>query len=394
MTPRRICVVTGSRADYGLLVPVLHALAADPAFVVQVAVTGMHLAPEFGLTVREVEADGWDIAGRVESLADGDGAAAVASSIGRGTAGFGRLFATLRPDLVMLLGDRYEILAAGNAAMVAGLPVAHLCGGDVTYGAYDDSIRHALTKLAHLHFVTHDAARQRVIQLGESPAAVFDVGSPGLDALRATALPDRTALAADLRIDADATWLLFTFHPATRDPEPSIQQMAAALAALDVFIARGLTVVATQPNADNDGRALTAQLHGWARDRPTVRVFASLGQTRYLGVMRHAAAVVGNSSSGLYEAPSLKVATVNIGSRQDGRPRASSVIDCGRSTPEITAAIDAALTLDCRSAVNPFGDGNAAARIVAVLRAIPDFGALTAKHFHDLPFALPAGGAQ
>lgn len=383
MTKRRICFVTGSRADYGLLHHPMRAVAAEPGFALQVAVTGMHLAPQFGLTVRAIEADGFPITGRVESLVASDTGSGVAKSMALGTAGFADLLARAEPDLLVLLGDRYEMLAAANAALVMGVPMAHLCGGDVTEGAYDDSIRHALTKMSHLHFVTNAEAAQRVIQLGEAPERVHEVGSSGLDFVRKFERIDRATLAGQLGIDAARPWLLVTFHPVTRDARPSGEQLQALLDALEPLLDTHSAIV-TQPNADNEGLTLTRRLEAWISGRPHTHLFASLGQARYLSVMAQAAAVIGNSSSGLYEAPSFAVPTVNIGTRQQGRPRAASVIDCPPEREAIGLAIREALTLDCSGVTNPYGDGHTSERIVAVLRQIPDFRALLAKPFHDL----------
>lgn len=383
MTARRICFVTGSRADYGLLHHPMRAVAAEPGFALQVAVTGMHLSPQFGLTVGAIEADGFPIVGRVESLTGSDTGADIARSMARGTAGFADLLANAAPDLLVMLGDRYEILAAANAALVMGVPMAHLCGGDVTEGAYDDSIRHALTKMAHLHFVTNADAAQRVIQLGEAPERVHNVGSSGLDFIRTFERIDRASLAADLGVDAGRSWLLVTFHPVTRDARPSAEQLGALLDALEPYLETH-DIIITQPNADNEGLTLTRQIEAWVAGKPNAHLFASLGQTRYLSVMAEAAAVIGNSSSGLYEAPSFAVPTVNIGTRQQGRPRAESVIDCPPEQGAIAAAIAQALALDCTGVTNPYGDGHTSERIVAVLKAIPDFRALLNKSFHDI----------
>lgn len=383
MTPRRICFVTGSRADYGLLWHPMRAVAAEPGFELQVAVTGMHLSPQFGLTVGAIEADGFPIVGRVESLLDSDTGSGIAKSMARGTAGFADLLSEAVPDLLVLLGDRYEVLAAANAALVMGVPMAHLCGGDVTEGAYDDSIRHALTKMAHLHFVTNADAATRVAQLGESPENIHNVGSSGLDFVRKFQRLDRATLAADLGIDADRPWLLVTFHPVTRDARPSTEQLQALLDALEPLRAEH-SVIITQPNADNEGLTLTRQIETWVTGRANAHLFASLGQTRYLSVMAEAAAVIGNSSSGLYEAPSFAVPTVNIGTRQQGRPRAASVTDCPPEREAIAAAIAQALALDCTGVTNPYGDGHTSERIVTVLKKVPDFHALLNKRFHDL----------
>jgi len=386
MTARRICVVTGSRADYGLLYYPMRAIASDPQFQLQVAVTGMHLAPEFGLTVDTIERDGFPIAGRIETLLSSDTPVGIAKSIALGVSGFADFFASASPDLVLLLGDRFEILAAANAALVAGLPIGHLCGGDVTEGAYDEAIRHSITKMAHFHFVTNETAYKRVVQLGEDPRHVYLVGSSGLDFVRQFTPSSREDMATDLGADAERPWLLVTFHPVTRDAEPSERQLDELLKALEEWLDRGYSVIATQSNADNDGRALIAQFEQWASGRQHVRLFASLGPQRYLSVMAHCAAVVGNSSSGLYEAPSFKRPTINIGTRQLGRIRAASVLDCAPESEVIIDTIEKALALDCSAVTNPYGDGHTSERIVEILAAIPDFRSSLVKSFHDVEF--------
>ena len=379
---QKIAVVTGSRAEYGLLHWVLHDLRAAPDLELQLIVTGMHLAPEFGLTVREIERDGFAIARRVEMLLSSDTPSGVAKSIGLGVIGMSDALEHLQPDVVLVLGDRFEILAAAQACLVHNVPLAHIAGGDTTEGAFDESIRHAITKMAHLHFVTNAQSAQRVRQLGEDPARVLLTGNPGLDHLRRQPLLDRTALAASLGAPLGARNLLVTFHPVTLEPGESERQCAALLDALDRQGPDTLLWI-TRPNADTGGRALSAMLTDWASTRPgRVQLHASLGQLRYLSLMAQVDAVVGNSSSGLYEAPSFQVPTVNIGDRQRGRLSSASVVDCAPTADAIAAAIDRALTMDCHGVVNPYGDGQSAGRIIEALRTMPPRHALLKKHFH------------
>jgi UDP-hydrolysing UDP-N-acetyl-D-glucosamine 2-epimerase len=387
VTRRRICIVTGSRAEYGLLYWVLHDLRAAPEVDLQLVVTGMHLAPEFGLTVREIESDGFAIARRVDMLLAGDTPAATAKSIGLGVIGLSDALGSLEPDIVVVLGDRFEMLAVAQVCLVHNLPLAHIAGGDTTEGAFDEAIRHVITKMAHLHLVTNELSAQRVRQLGEDPRRVHVVGSPGLDHLRRGRLLARAELEAALGAPLAQRNLLVTFHPATLDPGAGEQQCGELLAALDTLDPE-TAVWFTRPNADTGGRAIAAQLDQWAAVRPQrARVYASLGQQRYLSLMAQADAVVGNSSSGLYEAPSFGVPTVDVGDRQRGRLAAASVIRCAPQRQAIRAAIDQALALDCREVVNPYGDGASAARIVALLLGLPPAADLLKKSFHLLESA-------
>jgi UDP-N-acetylglucosamine 2-epimerase (non-hydrolysing)/GDP/UDP-N,N'-diacetylbacillosamine 2-epimerase (hydrolysing) len=380
-SPRlKVCVVTGSRAEYGLLYWVLRELAFDRRFELQVVATGMHLSPEYGLTYQQIEADGFRIDARVEMLLSSDTPVGVAKSIGLGVMGFADVFARLAPDLLVLLGDRFEVFAAAQAATVACIPIAHLAGGDTTEGAFDEAIRHSITKMAHLHFVTNAEAARRVCQMGENPRHVFNAGSPGLDYVRRLKLWPRARLEKELGFAFHARNFLITFHPVTLEPEGSSHQFGELLRALESFGPEtGLWF--TQPNADPQGRALMRALHRFVETHPNARVFGSLGQVRYLSLMRQVDAVVGNSSSGLYEAPSFQKPTVNIGNRQKGRLRAASVIDCPPKAKAIRAALGAALALDCSKVVNPYGDGRSARRIVRVLKRLKNPQTLLKKRF-------------
>lgn len=386
---RRICIVTGTRAEYGLLKSLIAHVADHPALEMSLVVTGAHLSPEHGLTVTEIEADGFPIADRIPILSEDDTPTGVSAAMGAATAGFGEAFARLRPDIVVLLGDRYEILAAAAAALVATIPVAHIAGGEITEGAIDESIRHAVTKLSHLHFVAADSYRLRVIQLGEDPARVFTVGGLGSEAAKTLDLLDRAELEDSLGLSLGTRSLLVTFHPPTLDPGQAAAQMRAMLDALD-RLGEDVALIFTMPNADAGGRALAAQLHAFAADRTNARVFDSLGQLRYLSAMAQVNGVVGNSSSGLAEAPSFGIGTVNIGDRQDGRLRAASVIDCAPETDAIHAALVRLLSPEfaavAQAAENPYAKGDASQAIVEVLADHPLEG-LVRKRFHDLSTA-------
>lgn len=391
MVPRKICAVTGSRADYGLLLWVLRGIAAEPQLRLQLVVTGMHLAPQYGNTWQAIEADGFTIDARVDNELAGDTPEDIARSIGVGVARFGAVLGRLAPDLLLILGDRYEILAAAQAAVVANIPIAHIAGGDITEGAVDDVIRHSLTKMAHLHFTTSEQARCRVIQMGEAPQRVLNTGSPGLETLRHIVLLGRAALEQSLGTSLLERNFLITFHPVTIEgEEASARQFDALLHALERFANGRTRFIFTRPNSDAGSAAVGAHLDAWLAGRPDAVAYTSLGQLRYLSLIAQVDAVIGNSSSGLYEVPSLKKPTVNIGSRQQGRATSSSVITCAPDEDSIAMAIGNALQLDCFSVINPYGDGRAAGRIVACLRDTPDYGALLRKQFYD----LPGGGVQ
>lgn len=370
---RRIAVVTGSRADYGLLRSLLFAIEADDDFTLQLIVTGMHLAPEFGLTYKQIEADALPIAARVEMLVSSDTSSGIAKSMGLGLIGFADAFERLAPDMLVVLGDRFEILAAAQAALVQRIPLAHIHGGETSEGAFDESIRHALTKMAHWHFVAADPYRQRVVQMGEAPDRVFNFGAPGLDQLDSIDWLDRPALSRELGIADGAPLLLVTYHPATlggRDPVQSMQALCTALARFDDAV-----IVFTYPNADTGGRALIECVDAFVAQAPARRhAFASLGQQRYLSLMRVADAVVGNSSSGLIEAPALHKATVNLGDRQKGRLRAASVIDAIEDADAIEQALRKALSAEFQGRLptlaSPYGSGQVGVRICDTLRGL------------------------
>lgn len=388
---RRICIVTGTRAEYGLLRGVIQGVQQAPGLTLQLLVTGAHLSPEFGLTYREIEADGFAIDARVEMLVSADTATGTAKSMGLGLIGMGDAFERLRPDLVLLLGDRFEVLAAASAALVAGIPVAHLHGGETTEGAFDEAIRHAVTKMSHLHFVAAEDYRRRVIQLGEQPQRVHLVGGLGIDAILRARLLDRSALEASLGFRLAERNLLVTFHPVTLEQQSSEQQMAELLAALDAL--GDTRVIFTMANADTGSRVLRQMVDAFVAGHANAAAFESLGQLRYLSCLKLMDGVVGNSSSGLAEAPSLGVGTVNIGDRQRGRLKADSVIDCPPQRDAILAAIrqlyDPAFQQVVAQTVNPYGQGGASDKIVRMLQTVSLDG-IVKKSFHNLPVDLVA----
>ena len=380
---QRICVVTGSRADYGLLFWLMKEIDADPAFELKIVATGMHLSPDFGLTYRVIENDGFRIDHKVEMLLSGDTASSTAKSIGLGVIGFSDAIVRLRPDMMVLLGDRFEVFAAAQAALVARIPIAHLCGGDTTEGAFDEAMRHGITKMSHLHFVTNGEAELRVRQLGEDPEHVFNVGSPGIDFLKRMEYLDRSELENRLDFRFRNHNLLVTFHPATLEVASPSEQFRIVLDALDRLPANDFGLIFTKPNADNHGRELMAMIDEYVARRANARAYTSLGPQLYLSVLAQVDAVVGNSSSALYEAPSLGTPSVDIGDRQKGRILADSVVHCEVSANAIVEAIQSALSKDCRNTVNPYGSGESVPRIIAVLKCFPDPSSLVQKRFFD-----------
>ena len=378
--------MTGTRAEYGLLYWLLREIEADDVLSLQLAVTGMHLAPEFGMTVGDIEADGFAVDARVEMLVSSDTSVGIAKSIGLGVIGFADAFARLKPDVVVLLGDRFEILAAAQAALVASIPIAHLHGGETTEGAFDEAIRHSITKMAHLHFVAAEPYRRRVVQLGEDPKRVFNLGSPGLDHFHRTPLLDRSEVEDFLAFPLDAPTFVVTYHPTTlsgRSVRESTKELFRAL--LRFPDAR---FVFTKSNADTGGRAINQAIDAFVQAHPDrARAFDAMGLPRYLSTLAHADVVIGNSSSGLTEAPAVGIPTVNVGARQNGRLRASSVIDCGESEAEIVQAIDTALSPGFGALIEgqelPYGVGDASPAVCRVLRETPLGESLLQKRFHD-----------
>jgi GDP/UDP-N,N'-diacetylbacillosamine 2-epimerase (hydrolysing) len=382
---RTICVVTGSRADYGLLRWVMEGIRDRDDLMLQVIATGMHLSPVFGSTYREIEADGFTIDARVDMVLESDSTAGITRSMGIALPGLANAYEALRPDVVVLLGDRFEILCAALAATVARIPVAHLHGGETTQGAFDEGMRHAITKLSHLHFVAAPEYRKRVIQLGEQPEHVFLVGGLGIDSILRLPLLGRDALEAEIGMPLGKKSLLVTFHPATLEKSAAASQMRELLAALDEL--RDTAVIFTMTNADPEGRGLFTLVEEFVATHPNSRAFTSLGQLRYLSCIRHVDGVVGNSSSGLIEVPAFRKGTVNIGDRQRGRLKAASVIDCGPERGPIAAAIATLYSPEFQRSLeavrNPYGDGGASEEIVRVLAEHPLEGLLK-KSFHDL----------
>ena len=388
MTRRRICIATGGRAEYGLLHTLMKNLKADDAIELQVVAMAAHVSPAHGETYRLIEADGFEIAAKVPMLQEADDEVGITKSVGAGTIAFADVFADLRPDIMVILGDRFELLAVAVAALLAQIPIAHIHGGEVTEGAVDDAIRHALTKFSTWHFVAAEPYRKRVIQLGEAPERVYNVGAPGLDVLAGLPWLDEAALKQLLGLPLKGMLLLVTYHPETVDVEDPARAFSRLLAALESV--PGSEIVITYPNADTHHQRVISLIEAFAARHPgRVRAVRNLGQVAYLSVMRRADAVVGNSSSGLIEAPALKRPTVNVGHRQDGRLKADSVIDVECETVAIIAGIAKALSPEfCLIAAQTrslYGEGDASGAIVRILKGpMPP----RRKSFFDIPHSL------
>lgn len=381
----KIAVVTGTRAEFGLLSGLMSLIDGSPKLDLQTVVTGTHLLPEFGHTVDAITEAGFLIGAQVTSITDANTGADVARQVGVGTSEFTNAFISLGPDAVVLLGDRYEILAAAIAAFFLEIPIVHIHGGEVTHGAFDDTIRHAATKFASVHCVAHADYAARVIQLGEHPDTVHVVGALGIDQLSVTALTSRGQLEENLGIALLDPVFLVTYHPVTNGVSDALTEVSALVAALEAI--PEATVIVTMPNADPDHQVIIDVLRG-AADRNLGRwLFSeSLGQENYWSVMALATAVVGNSSSGILEAPSFPTATVNIGPRQDGRIFAQSVVSCPPTQAAISRALNQVLSQDFRQALanvaNPLGGAGAGRRIVSVLENLTS-DTLKKRDFYD-----------
>ena len=362
---KKISVVSGTRADFGLLFPILEKLEENDAVDLQIIATGMHFSSEYGFTYREIESCGLPIHRKVEMLVSSGSSDSVCKSMGLGIIGFSDVFSADKPDVLLVLGDRFEILSAVQAALIHRIPVAHLYGGDLTEGAFDESIRHAITKMSHLHFVSNWRSKQVVEQLGEDPESIYIVGSTGIDNIKTTNFIDKDTLSADLEFRFLNQNFLITFHPETLSSVSPSEQIDTLLRSLDQFQDVGL--IFTMPNADTGGSLISEKIQSFCQRRPNAQCYASLGFLRYLSIMSHVDMVIGNSSSGVYEAPSMNVPTVNIGARQDGRLFADSVICAEVEEKSIKEAIHKALNCECENIINPYGDGNAAQKVVKIL---------------------------
>ena len=384
---RKICIITGTRAEYGLLRWVMQGIKDDAELTLQIIATGMHLSPEFGLTYQAIEQDGFQIDRKVEMLTSSDTSVGIAKSMGLGLIGFADALHELQPDLIVVLGDRFEIFSAVSAALVARIPVAHLHGGETTEGAFDEALRHSITKMSHLHFVAAEPYRQRVIQMGEQPNRVFLVGGLGIDNIKRLQLLDRTALEASLDFKLGSKNLLITYHPVTLETATAKNQMEELLVALAHL--KDTHLIFTLPNADTGGRVMTKMVEQFVGQHPNARAYTSLGQSRYLSCISQVDGVVGNSSSGITEVPSFKKGTINIGDRQRGRLQADSVINCEPTQGIIASALTQLYSADFQARLhnvtNPYGEGGASAKVVNTLKHYQLDG-IVKKSFYDLPF--------
>jgi len=382
---RKICFVTGGRADYGLLRLLMREIQKSRQFQLQIIATGSHFLPKFGSTYREILGDRFQINARVNIRPTGDSAVAVGEAMGLGVRGISRALAKLRPDLLVLLGDRYEILAAAIAATLAAVPIAHLHGGELTEGAYDDAFRHAITKMAHLHFVSAAIYRKRIIQLGESPSRVFKIGALGVDNVLSQKFFSREELEQLLRFKFSKKNILITFHPTTLESGKAGRQADALLKALRAFPETGM--IFTMPGADRESGIIWKKFLIFVRRNPRAKAFRSLGSRAYLSLMKEADAVVGNSSSGLLEAPSFRIPVINIGNRQHGRVRATNVIDCEPDSASIKRSIQKTFSLRfktlCAKMTNPLGKGGATIKFLKILKNHRKRKISIKKVFHD-----------
>jgi len=369
---KKVCVVTGTRAEYGLLRFVMSGIKKSSKLELQIIVTGMHLSPEFGLTFSEVEKDGFCIDKKVEMLVSSDTPIGITNSMGLGLVGCANALENLKPDLLLVLGDRFEIFSAVSAAMIARIPVVHLHGGETTEGAIDESIRHSITKMSHIHFVATEQYRNRVIQLGEQPDNVFTVGGLGIDNIIKIDLLSKENLEKSLGFKFGKKNLLVTFHPVTLEKDTSKEQMEELLSALDKL--KETNIIFTMPNADTDSRILFKLIKGFVKTHSNCRYYISLGQLKYLSCIKYVDAVIGNSSSGLIEVPSFKKGTINIGDRQNGRIKADSIIDCAPMKNQILNAIKKIYSNKFQEVIsnvkNPYGTGGASNSIVKILEKI------------------------
>ncbi len=385
MTKRKICVVTGTRAEYGLLYWLMKEIEADDALELQLIVTGMHLSPEFGLTYKEIEKD-FKIDKKIEMLLSSDTSVGVSKSMGLAQISFAEAYDELKPDILVVLGDRYEIFSAVSTAMIARVPIAHLSGGELTLGAIDDAIRHAITKMSHLHFVTTEVYRRRVVQLGEDSDRVFNFGEAGLDNIYQLDLLSKDDFKKSIKWKLNKKNILFTYHPTTLDSVEAIKKDIINILEYLIML-KDTNIILTKANSDSGGRVINSLLEKYSMKYKNMRLFSSLGQLRYLSALQYVDAVVGNTSSGLIEAPSFKIGTINIGDRQKGRIAGESVINCSANAENLSCAFDRLYSKEFQSllkrVVNPYGNGGASIKIKEILKNI-DLKNIIFKEFKDI----------
>ncbi|WP_461634099.1 UDP-N-acetylglucosamine 2-epimerase [Labilibaculum euxinus] len=383
---RKICVITGTRAEFGLLSHLMRLIDKDAEFELQLIATGTHLSPEFGYTINEIEEEGFTVNKKIEILLSSDTSVGVSKSMGLAQISFAEAYDELKPDLVLVLGDRYEILAAVTTAMIARIPVAHLNGGEKTEGAIDESIRHSITKMSHLHFTATEEYRKRVIQMGENPDFVFNVGEVGLDSIFLRKLYSKTEFEKSIDFKLNKKNILVTFHPVTLEKGMALKQFQELLNAIDQL--EDTNIIITHSNSDMEGRGLIEMIKNYVSvNRNKAVEFPSLGYHRYLSALQYMDAVVGNSSSGIVEAPSFKIASINIGNRQKGRIQASSVINSEPNAKKISDAFTIAFSSEfqdqLQTVVNPYGQGGSSQQLLNILKKI-SFTDLLNKVFYDI----------
>jgi len=385
---RKICVITGTRADYGLLYWVMKSIEQDKELQLQLIVTGMHLSTEFGLTYKQIEKDGFHIDKKIEILLSSDSHVGISKSMGLAMISFSEAFEELQPELVLVLGDRFEIFSAVSSAMIGRIPVAHCHGGEATEGLIDESIRHSITKMSHIHFCSTEHYKRRIIQLGESPKYVFNVGALGIENINKLRLLSKQDFedSISFRLDKKFSFLV-TFHPVTLEKSTAGDQIDQLLEAIDNI--ENCKIIFTKSNSDTDGRIINNRIEEYVKNNHDKSVcFTSLGQLRYLSALKYVDCVIGNSSSGLIEVPSFKTSTVNIGDRQRGRILGDSVISCGSNKEDIEKAIKRSIAIDYKNNVlstakNPYGEGNSSDIIIDILKET-ELKDILKKQFNDL----------
>lgn len=368
---KKVCIVTATRSEYGLLKPLIRRIKNDSELKLQLVVTGMHLSPEFGFTYKEILADGFEIDEKVEILLSSDTPVGISKSMGLIMISFTEVFERLKPDIIVILGDRYEMLSVASVAMVANIPIAHIHGGEITEGAIDDAIRHSITKMSFLHFASTEIYRKRIIQLGEDPSRVFNVGALGIENINTLKLLNKNDLLKELNIHKNVEYVMVTYHPVTLESKESNKEIGIILECLLKF--KKFQIIITKSNADAGGRLINKIIDEYAEKyKDRIKVFSSLGQLRYLSSLKYCKFVIGNSSSGIIEAPSFNIPTINIGNRQKGRIQAATVINCRLNKDDIYFAIEKALSdsfVDSLSNIeNPYGDGNVSSQIIDIIK--------------------------
>lgn len=384
---KKVCVVTGTRAEYGILKPLLKKLKSDEKIQLQLVATGMHLSPEFGFTYKLIEEDEYKIDEKVEILLSSDTNVGIAKSMGLALINFSEVFNRLKPDLVVILGDRYEMFAIASTALIENIPIAHIHGGELTEGAIDDAMRHSITKMSYLHFTSTEEYRKRVIQLGEDPSRVFNVGAMGIEGINNTMIMDEREVKKELNIDLEKKYVLVTYHPETLSENNIKKEVNNLFEALSNF--DELSVVLTKANSDAGGRIINKMIDEYSeKNKNRVVAYTSLGQFRYYNAMKYCAMVIGNSSSGIIEAPTFKIPTINIGDRQKGRIQAESVINCLADKESIIKSINKGLSEEFNNKIrdieNPYGEGDSSQKIMDVIKKYLFSDKKENKKFYDI----------